>query len=132
MQDYYVSELMTTDVVTCSPKSSLKDVVGTISTKGFSCVVVVDDQVPVGIITEKDLVEILADMLTGITWGDFAIEHFMTTPIITIPDDLTLFEAAVICRAAKIRHIPVIDSLGNLAGLVTQTNIVEAYYNDAH
>lgn len=131
MQDYYVSDLMTQDVVTCTPDESLVDVVKTIASKRFSCLIVVDGKTPVGIITERDLVEVLADTLHGVTWEQLSIKHFMTAPIITITEDLTLAEAVIIARTHKIRHVPVVDTEGNIVGILTQTNIVEGYYNSA-
>jgi len=131
MQEHSVSELMTQDVVTCTPDESLVDVVKTIASKRFSCLVVVENEKPVGIITERDLVEVLADTLHGVTWEQLSVKHFMTSPIVTITEDLTLNEAILITRSHKIRHVPVVDPQGRLKGILTQTNIVEAYYNSA-
>jgi CBS domain-containing protein len=122
---------MTQDVVTCTPDESLIDVVKTIASKRFSCLVVVEDDIPVGIITERDLVEVLADTLHGVTWEQLSIKHFMTSPIIMISEDLTLNEAILITRSHKIRHVPVVNSEGKLTGILTQTNIVEGFYNSA-
>lgn len=131
MQEYSVSNLMTKDVVTCTPDESLVEVVKTIAAKRFSCLIVVENNIPVGIITERDLVEILADTLHGVTWEQLSVKHFMTSPIVTITEDLTLNEAILITRSHKIRHVPVVNAQGQLTGILTQTNIVEAYYNSA-
>ena len=131
MQELNVSDLMTRDVVTCNPDESLVDVVKTIASKHFSCLIVIENEIPVGIITERDLVEVLADTLHGVTWEQLSVKHFMTSPIVTITEDLTINEATLITRSHKIRHVPVVDETGKLTGILTQTNIVEAYYNSA-
>jgi len=86
------------------------------------------DNKPVGIITERDMVTILADMLDDVSWDDAAIENFMTSPIITINEDLTLFEAVDMARMEKIRHLPVVNDADELVGILTQSNIVDGYY----
>jgi len=131
MQELNVSDLMTRDVVSCTPDESLVDVVKTIASKRFSCLIVVENDTPIGIITERDLVEVLADTLHGVTWEQLSVKHFMTSPIVTITEDLTINEAILITRSHKIRHVPVVDATGKLTGILTQSNIVEAYYNSA-
>lgn len=130
MQECNVADLMTRQVVTCTSDEPLLDVVKKISSKKFSCIIVVDGDTPVGIITERDLVEVLSDTLQGVTWDDLNIKHFMTSPVITITEDLTLYEAVLLARTNKIRHFPVVNTDGVLVGILTQSNIIEGYYND--
>lgn len=128
MNEYCVYELMTAEVVTCSPDESLLNVVKTISSKHFSCLVVVEDDIPVGIITERDLVEIFSETLNGVTWDNLEIKHFMTSPIITITEGMSLHDAVALSRSKKIRHIPVVNAGNKLVGILTQTDIIEGYY----
>jgi len=128
MHEFNVKDLMTTDVLTCSRSTSLRDVVHMLHDRRFSCLMITVDNKPAGIITERDMVTILADMLDDVSWDDAAIENFMTSPIITINEDLTLFEAVDMARMEKIRHLPVVNDADELVGILTQSNIVDGYY----
>ncbi|MFQ5469796.1 MAG: CBS domain-containing protein [Gammaproteobacteria bacterium] len=123
-----VKDMMTMDVVTCFPEDLLVDIASQIATNKFSCIVVIEDRKPVGIITERDLVKLLVKSLQGTTWDDQAIREFMTSPVITVDEDMPL-EDVIVMKAHKneIRHMPVIDIItGELVGILTQTDIIEA------
>ena len=128
MQDLWVNELMTREVTTCQPKTQLTEVVKQLHKKQFSCLIVVDNNKPIGIITERDMVTILADMLEDVSWDSLSVENFMSANPVTIMEDHTLFEAVEIIREEGIRHAPVIDRDGELSGLLTQTDIINGLY----
>jgi len=109
----------------------MREVVKLLHVKRFSSLVIVDGQKPIGIITERDMVSILADLFEDDTWADLPVEDFMTSPIISVGDDITLFEAVGISRAKSIRHIPVVDDEGHLVGLLTQSDIINGYYKSS-
>ncbi|MBN4080550.1 CBS domain-containing protein [Beggiatoa alba] len=127
-KDVVVSDLMTRYVVTCSPEEPLLEVIRQITLKRFSCLVVVQGHSPVGIITERDLVELLSEVLEGTTWDELSIKNFMSAPIITINENLTLAEAILTTQKNKIRHMPIVDKEGDLVGILTQSDIVKGYY----
>lgn len=127
MKNFYVSEVMTENVTTASIETPLKEVVHILHSKRFSCLIVTDDEMPVGIITERDMVRILSQMLLDSTYINIAVQQYMTSPIITVGYETTLYEAVQIASEKDIRHIPVVDLDGKLAGLLTQSDIVEAY-----
>jgi len=130
--DYIVVEdMMTRDVVTCSPGESLLDVAKLMSSKKFSCVVIVEGDKPIGIVTERDLVEVLVDALQGVTWGELAIRNCMTSPIVSVDEDMTLDEVILLTHIKKIRHMPVVNIAGELVGILTQSNIIEGCYQAA-
>jgi len=125
----FTNDIMTKSVVTCSPNEPLLSVVKNLATNKFSCIVVTEANTPVGIITERDLVEVLVETLEGTTWDELSIKNFMTSPIITVSEDLAAEEAILISSTSRIRHIPVVNQSNNLVGILTQTNFVDAYYN---
>ena len=131
MEDIRVEELMTRDVVTCSPDLPLLDVVAQLSTRKFSCIIVTEDEIPVGIITERDLVEVLLDTLQGVTWNELAIKNFMSSPVVSVREDTLLEEAVSMSHMKKIRHMPVVDVEGMLKGILTQTDLIAGCYQSA-
>ncbi len=124
MKEVYVFEVMTENVTTCSPDTALKDVVKILSSNRLSSLVITENGAPVGIITERDMVAILADMLNDVVWDDLSIDHFMTSPTYTIPSEIALHEAVELSKDKNIRHLPVVNENNKLIGLLTQTDMV--------
>ncbi len=132
MEHIRIDEIMTLEVATCSPDEPLLDVVKQLASRKFSCLVIIEDNIPLGIVTERDLVEVLCDTLQGVTWDELAIKNFMTSPVITISEDMMLSEAVILSHTKKIRHMPVVSAVGDLVGILTQTNIVAGFYESTY
>lgn len=130
MQETWVADIMTSDVTTCHPGTQLTEVVTQLHKRLFSCLIAVENKKPVGIITERDMVTILADMLEDVSWDSLAVENFMSRSVITVPEDATLLEAVEIMRSEGIRHAPVVNIAGELVGILTQTDIINGYFGN--
>ena len=79
-------------------------------------------RVPVGIVTDRDLVvEIMALELDqmAITVGDI-----MTSGLISVPEDVGVFEAIEYMRAKGVRRLPVVDGKGGLIGILTLDDLL--------
>lgn len=124
MEETYVTEFMTKDVTTCSPDTAIKDVINILSRNRRSSLVIIENDEPVGIITERDLVAIMEDMLNDVVCDHLSIDHFMTSPTITIHSWITLKEAVKISINRNIRHLPVVNENNKLIGLLTQPNML--------
>ena len=124
MDETYVSEVMTKDVTACSPETAIKDVINILSRNRRSSLVIIENNEPVGIITERDLVAIMEDMLNDVVCDHLSINHFMTSPTITIRSWITLREAIKISINKNIRHLPVVNENNKLIGLLTQPNML--------
>ncbi len=124
MKEIYVFEVMTENVTTCPKETSLKEVVKILSSNRLSSLVITENDEPIGIITERDMVSILADMLNDVVWDDLSIDHFMTSPTYTIPSETALHEAVELSKEKNIRHLPVVNENNKLVGLLTQTDMV--------
>lgn len=123
--------MMTNEVVTSTAEESLFDVLRKLSSNKFSCIVIVEEKKPIGIITERDLVELLIEMLQGVKWEELAIKNFMTTPVIAVDEDMLLEEVIDLAHRNAIRHMPVVHKgTGELVGILTQTDIVEGFYQE--
>jgi predicted transcriptional regulator len=55
----------------------------------------------------------------------------MASPSASITKDRTPCETIKIARGHKIRHMTAVDCEGKLKSILTQSNIVEANYNNA-
>jgi len=89
-----------------------------------SCLVVTREGRVCGILTERDVVRLVAteaDSLAGQTVGDA-----MTSPVETIPPETTVVDVAQLMKDRRVRRFPVVASDGTLLGLVTGTDVVTA------
>lgn len=128
MKQIPVDKLMSHDVELLSPETPLQSVVLTMQSKRHSCVILGKNKLPTGIITERDLVNIMARMLDSPELASKPAAEFMSTPPCTVSNEQTLFDALVIARAESVRHLPVVGSSGNLVGLITQTDLARAHF----
>ncbi len=98
------------------------DVAAQMASKRHSCVVVIDDGRPVGLVSERDLVRELAAGKTGATAGDI-----MSAPLISIEEDRGIDTASQLMSERQIRRLVVVDDEGGVSGVVTQTDMMRAH-----
>lgn len=126
--DILVSSLMTANVTSTTAQAGLADVIQSMIDKHYSCMVVVDNDMPIGIITERDIVRLMGMFINDQQHCPVIVADVMSVPVATVSEDTTLFEALVISSAQKIRHLPVVSQTGQLIGLVTQSDLAKAHF----
>ena len=87
-----------------------------------NCVLIVEDQKIVGIFTQRDLVRLIAK---NFDFHGVAISEVMTSEIITLSKKhfQDVFAALFLFRRYRIRHLPIVDELGNLVGVVSHESL---------
>ena len=128
LEEVWVRDCMTREVVTCAFDTTLEEVVHELRAGLFSCLVVVDDKSPIGMITERDMVGILSEVLDQSGWRNLSVEHYMAKNPRTLYEDLSLMEAVDQMRLDKIRHAPIVNSQNHLVGILTQTDVIRGFY----
>ncbi|MGD9949006.1 MAG: PAS domain S-box protein, partial [Desulfobulbus sp.] len=86
-------------------------------------IVVVEEQRPVGILSERDLARLY---LASPEERRCRLAEVMTSPVRTIPVDNTLAEAATGMLNYRIRQYPVVDAGGVLVGLISSHDVIQA------
>ncbi len=117
-----VLECCRMDVVTASPDTKVIEVAGMMNNSNVGCVVITENQCPVGIVTDRDLVTRV--MATGRDPKKTAISEVMTRDPVVVEDGTGLFEAMQFIREEGVRRLPIVDSDGNLAGIITTDDII--------
>ncbi|RUT71888.1 CBS domain-containing protein [Flavobacterium cupreum] len=89
-------------IVTCSPSTTARDVAKIMNKKKVGAILIVDEMVPIGIITDKDL-------RNKIVTGDYSIlttaETIMTKPVVTYPKKMTVTEAQMAMMKSNISYL---------------------------
>lgn len=87
-----------------------------------SCVLVVKDNQPVGIFTERDVVRLSAQKRN---LDNLAIRDVMAHPVVTLRESefTDLFFAVNLLQHHRIRHLPVVDEQNQLVGLLTHESL---------
>lgn len=114
---------MTPGVVGVSPETPVFTALELLRNKNISCILVLEDNEPVGIFTERKVVQLAAKK--GLQLDTYAISDIMTSPVLTASRDMDIYSAYNILSTHKIRHLVVVDQDNKLCGVATQSNIVD-------
>ena len=117
---------MTSKVISVEPDCPISDVVGKLHAYRISCVVVCQDEVPMGVITERDVVGFAFTLVSGREESREQAADLMSSSVTTLPIDASLDDALELVDRDRIRHLPVVDADQRLVGLVTQTDLLRA------
>lgn len=89
-------------IITCYSNTTVKTIAETMTKKNVGAILVVEDSLPIGIITDKDL-------RNKIVTGEFPITTtaatIMTTPVITYPKKMTVTQAQMAMMKSNISHL---------------------------
>jgi CBS domain-containing protein len=117
-------ELMTKDIQMINTISSAQEASKKMRDKNVSSLLVIDDDKPTGIVTERDLVR--KACVRGIDSGNILIRDIMSTsPFITIDSKLPVEAVANTMMQNKVRHLLVTDKdVSKIVGIITPTDFV--------
>ncbi len=116
-----VGQIVRGSILECAPDLVLHEAARRMSIARVSSILVVEDDVPVGIWTERDALAIDFDHPDSF---NRPIRDAMSAPVRTVTRDLSLQELAVRFRDEHMRHYLVVDEHGRRCGIVTQTDVV--------
>ena len=103
------------EILAIRPGTSCEDMISGLAATRATCAVIVDAGArPVGIVTERDIALRIAYRVPGET----PVERVMTSPVMTIRRRDYLYHAIALMRRHGLRHMPVVDAEGRLAGLL--------------
>lgn len=116
-----IRDIMTRRVVTADPDTNVADISRKMLKENVGCIIVVEDNQPIGIITERDIVRKLVSKDLNPTAT--TIKELMAEPIITVPHDMSLLDVTKKMAQMNIRRFPVVKN-GKMVGIVSETDIV--------
>ncbi|MBK4728294.1 PAS domain S-box protein [Oxynema sp. CENA135] len=125
-----VDRAMTRKVIHCAPSASVLEIARLMATYRISCVVIaepttgsVGDVIPIGIVTERDIVQFRA---LNLDLNAIAAREVMSAPLLPIEAGDSLWTAHQLMQRHRIRRLVVTSDNGTLAGILTQSSLLEA------
>ncbi len=103
--------------ITLTPHETVSDALALLPKRAHLAAIVVDDGVPVGIVTEADCLGV--DRFTQ-------VGQVMTTEMVTLPDEVGPREAFEVLAGTRHRLAPVVGVDGRLAGVLTRTGALRS------
>jgi signal-transduction protein with cAMP-binding, CBS, and nucleotidyltransferase domain len=117
-----VSEIMTTSVTTAPASASIFHVMEIMAAQDVGRIIITDDEVPVGIFTEKDVVKRVVN--ARLDARKTAIRNVMTTPVRAVREETHIIEAFGQMYRGKYRHLLVRGRRGKIIGIVSMRRIL--------
>lgn len=119
-----VSEVMTAQVVTATPRSTIAEVAQTMAKIESGAVPIVDDGKVVGLVTDRDIViRVVAEGL-GL---DTPVSQVMTEDVETCREDDNVADATAKMGSKQIRRLVVLNEQGRMAGIISLGDIAVDY-----
>lgn len=100
---------------------SLQQALSAMEKQHASCVIALSDQVPQGILTERDAVRLYHQ---GEVSLQLPLSQVMTRSLATITQDVPLHEAVERMHQERVRHLVVVDGSGRFQGVVSEQDVV--------
>jgi signal-transduction protein with cAMP-binding, CBS, and nucleotidyltransferase domain len=117
----FVKDVMISDLTTLDVSTSIRDAAKLMDKKDIGCIIVTKNQLPIGILTERDFVKRIAAKEKSLT---ASLEEVMSSPLIEIDPNETVWEAAQIMKTNNIHKLPVKQN-NQIIGIVTTTDLVK-------
>ncbi len=120
-----VAEAMTSEVIHALPTTTVLEIAQIMSNCNVGSIVIVDGQEqpkPVGIITERDILQFQAFELN---LDHLLAEMVMSSPLFCLQPTDSLWSAQQIMQTKHIRRLVITNPNGELAGILTQSNLLQ-------
>ena len=125
-----IADVMVNQPITCSPEDHFRKVASLIHEHSVSSVVVVEQEKPLGIITEGDIVSLVAREQDVHHGQSLTARRIMSSELITVnPGDFT-YKALFQMIKHRTKHVPVVDE-EKLVGIVTLRDLIKSRQSGA-
>ncbi len=116
----YAGDICRGELITATPDTSIQDGARLMTEHGVSSLILMQDNDPVGLITDRDIRQRCVATGLGV---DTPMAEIMTGNIISLGASESLFDALLLMTHKQVHHLPVFDDSG-LKGIITTTDIM--------
>ena len=120
----------TRSVIAVDAATGVLDVARKMKTMSLGSVVVLRDDRPVGIVTDRDLtVRVLA---TDNRPDEMKAEEVMSAPLTCVGEHDEPLKAAMLMRESQVRRLPIVDQTGSLIGIISLDDLMHHLSRTQH
>jgi len=119
-----VRDIMSKDVKTVRNDTSVQEVIALMNKYDKDAILVEQSGKPTGIITVKDV--LVRAVEHGVPLNTIIARMVYTNPLVTIDENATVEEAANLMKEWRIKHLPIVDKNGALAGMINDRDVIYA------
>ncbi|MBQ7479982.1 MAG: CBS domain-containing protein [Selenomonadaceae bacterium] len=130
----FVANRMTKHPITVTPDATLDEAAGLMKKHHFRRLPVVEDGKLVGFFSDRDLMRVSPSPATTLSRYEIRslldkmkVREIMQKKVLTVPEDATIEEAALIMCNEKVGGLPVVSSVGAVVGIITETDIFKTF-----
>ena len=130
----FVANRMAKNPVTVSPNTPVDEAASAMKKGHFRRLPVVEDGKLVGFLSDKDIMRVAPSPATTLSryearslLAKLKIGDIMNKEVISVNEDATIEEAALIMYNHKIGGLPVVSSVGAVVGIITETDIFKTF-----
>jgi CBS domain-containing protein len=110
-------------VITISPDQKVLDAVNLMMNKNIGCVVVIEQERPIGILTDRDLVVRVMAQRKDV--ANMLVREAMTPNPIVAPEAIGIWELIQAIKKHGVRRFPIVAGDGKLVGIITLDDLIE-------
>ena len=121
MDNTFVKDVMQKNVISIDSQMSVKNAAEMMSDTDVGAIIITKDNKPTGILTERDFVKRIAAKDKPLSTP---LSEVMSTPLIVIDPEETVWEAAELMKTNDIHKLPVQEG-ESVIGMITTTDLVE-------
>ena len=121
LDNFSAKDIMKHQVVTVDSSMSVTDTAKIMDDADIGCVVVIENNIAVGIVTERDFVKRVISR--GINLST-PIKQVMSSPLIVVNPEESIWEVAELMKQRRIHKVPVVHQ-NLLVGIVTATDLTK-------
>ena len=116
-----VKDIMTKKVFTAKEEDDIYSITKSMKNKNIGSCIILKNKKPIGIITERDLTQkVLAKNLIA---KKTKAKEVMSSPCSTTTPEASIFYVNKFMNKKKYKKMPVVNKIGNLIGILTQTDL---------
>jgi Predicted signal-transduction protein containing cAMP-binding and CBS domains len=124
MTELHVRDIMRKSVITSSMKETILDAAKKMSEYGIGSVVITDDDKPVGIVTERDIVRKVVSR--DMSAKEVSVFDVMSTPLISIAPDVEVIDAVRMMKERDVKRLIVFKN-GEMVGIITDNDVIRCH-----
>ena len=128
----FVANRMAKNPVTVTPDTPVDEAASAMKKGHFRRLPVVENGKLVGFLSDKDIMRVAPSPATTLSRYEarsllVKIRDIMSKEVISVNEDATIEEAALIMYNNKIGGLPVVSSVGAVVGVITETDIFKTF-----